>query len=34
MLYPQQNAIRNTLDISGIWDFRTDPDGVGADRAG
>ncbi len=32
MLYPQQNAIRNTLDISGMWDFRTDPDGVGADR--
>jgi beta-glucuronidase len=30
MLYPVQNAIRNTLDLSGIWDFRTDPEGVGA----
>jgi beta-glucuronidase len=24
-----QNAVRNRLDLSGIWDFRVDPDGVG-----
>ncbi len=30
MLYPIQNDIRNKLDISGIWDFQTDPDEVGA----
>lgn len=29
MLYPIQNDVRNKLDISGIWDFKTDPDGVG-----
>ncbi len=29
MLYPIQNNFRNKLDISGIWDFKTDPDGVG-----
>lgn len=29
MLYPQQNDFRNKLDISGIWDFKTDPDHVG-----
>ncbi len=29
MLYPIQNGVRNKLDISGIWDFRTDPDHVG-----
>ncbi|MCU0486315.1 MAG: hypothetical protein MUC85_09440 [Anaerolineales bacterium] len=29
MLYPIQNDIRNKLDISGIWDFKIDPDGVG-----
>lgn len=29
MLYPIQNSIRNKLDLSGIWDFKTDPDGVG-----
>ncbi|MGC9334781.1 MAG: sugar-binding domain-containing protein, partial [Anaerolineae bacterium] len=29
MLYPIQNSIRNKLDISGIWDFQTDPDWVG-----
>ena len=29
MLYPIQNNVRNKLDISGIWDFKTDPDGVG-----
>jgi beta-glucuronidase len=29
MLYPIQNNIRNKLDISGIWDFQTDPDEIG-----
>jgi beta-glucuronidase len=29
MLYPIQNDLRNKLDISGIWDFKTDPDLVG-----
>ncbi|MCU0502739.1 MAG: beta-glucuronidase [Anaerolineae bacterium] len=29
MLYPIQNHVRNKLDISGIWDFKTDPDEVG-----
>jgi beta-glucuronidase len=29
VLYPIQNHVRNKLDISGIWDFKTDPDGVG-----
>lgn len=29
MLYPIQNSVRNKLDISGIWDFKTDPDGIG-----
>lgn len=31
MLYPIQNDVRNTLDLSGIWDFKTDPQGVGED---
>jgi beta-glucuronidase len=29
MLYPIQNDARNRLDLSGIWDFKTDPDAVG-----
>ena len=29
MLYPLQNDVRNKLDLSGIWDFKTDPNGVG-----
>ena len=29
MLYPQQNNVRNKLDLSGIWDFRIDPEGIG-----
>lgn len=29
MLYPIQNSVRNKLDLSGIWDFQIDPDGVG-----
>ena len=28
-LYPQQNAYRNRLDLSGIWNFQLDPEGVG-----
>lgn len=29
MLYPIQNNKRNKLDLSGIWDFKTDPDVIG-----
>lgn len=29
MLYPQQNHVRNKLDLSGIWDFQIDPEQVG-----
>ncbi|GIV76929.1 MAG: beta-glucuronidase [Litorilinea sp.] len=29
MLYPIQNQIRNKMDLSGIWDFQTDPEEVG-----
>lgn len=29
MLYPQQNLFRNKFDLSGIWDFQTDPDLIG-----
>ena len=29
MLYPIQNEFRNLLDLSGIWDFKTDPDEIG-----
>lgn len=29
MLYPIQNNVRNKLDLSGVWDFKTDPEGVG-----
>ena len=29
MLYPIQNNVRNKLDLSGIWDFKCDPDVVG-----
>ena len=29
MLYPVQNNVRNRLDLSGIWDFKTDPEEVG-----
>jgi len=29
MLYPIQNDIRNLFDLSGIWDFRADPDEIG-----
>ena len=29
MLFPQQNDCRNTLDLSGFWSFKLDPDEVG-----
>ncbi len=29
MLYPQQNDVRNRLDLSGFWTFKLDPDEVG-----
>lgn len=29
MLYPIQNNVRNRLDLSGIWDFKTDHEEVG-----
>ncbi len=32
MLYPIQNGVRNRLDLSGIWDFQTDPEEVGEGR--
>ncbi len=32
MLYPVQNGVRNKLDLSGIWDFQIDPQGVGAQQ--
>ncbi|MDQ3855274.1 MAG: beta-glucuronidase [Chloroflexota bacterium] len=33
MLYPVQNDRRNRLDLSGIWDFRADPE-EGGEQAG
>lgn len=30
MLYPQQNDCRNLFDLSGFWDFRLDPEDLGA----
>ncbi|MEE4194236.1 MAG: sugar-binding domain-containing protein, partial [Anaerolineae bacterium] len=32
MLYPIQNEKRNLLDLSGVWDFQTDPQETGADN--
>jgi beta-glucuronidase len=29
MLYPIQNDVRNKLDLSGIWDFKADPEEIG-----
>lgn len=29
MLYPQQNIVRQVLDLSGFWDFQIDPGGTG-----
>jgi beta-glucuronidase len=31
VLYPQQNQYRNLMDLSGVWDFQTDPTGCGED---
>jgi len=33
MLYPIQNESRNKLDLSGIWDFQTDPEEIGEQNA-
>ncbi len=33
MLYPQQNLVRNKLDLSGIWDFKIDPDLIGEQQS-
>lgn len=33
MLFPQQNLSRNKLELSGIWDFRIDPDQIGESQA-
>ncbi len=32
MLYPQQNPARQLIDLSGLWDFHPDPQGVGETR--
>lgn len=32
MLYPQNNRCRTVLDLSGFWEIRTDPDGVGIEK--
>lgn len=32
MLYPQFNALRQVLDLSGFWDFRAETIGIGAGR--
>jgi beta-glucuronidase len=32
MLYPQQNLFRDKLDLSGFWDFQTDPDQTGENK--
>ena len=29
MLYPQQNEIRNVLELSGLWQFKLDPENIG-----
>lgn len=29
MLYPIQSDFRNKLDLSGVWDFKIDPEVVG-----
>jgi beta-glucuronidase len=33
LLYPQQNPLRNVLDISGLWQFRLDPKEEGEAQA-
>lgn len=32
MLYPLQNDFRNKLELSGIWDFQPDPEGLGVEN--
>ncbi|MCC6455977.1 MAG: beta-glucuronidase [Caldilineaceae bacterium] len=32
MLYPIQNNVRNRLDLSGIWDFKRDPEEAGVEQ--
>ncbi len=34
MLYPQSNAYRQMIDLSGFWDFQTDPDAAGKHEQG
>ncbi|MBX6764936.1 MAG: beta-glucuronidase [Rubrobacteraceae bacterium] len=31
-LYPQTNPLRQSVDLSGFWDFRIDPEDVGRER--
>src|SRR5437762_5128285 len=31
MLYPQQNTIRQRIDLSGIWQFQPDPANLGVE---
>lgn len=33
MLFPQDSETRETRNLSGIWSFKADPDGVGVDEA-
>jgi beta-glucuronidase len=33
MLRPQQNAVRNTIDLSGLWNFQIDPEEIGEAEA-
>ncbi|MCA9839832.1 MAG: beta-glucuronidase [Trueperaceae bacterium] len=33
MLYPQQNDVRNVLELSGLWQFKLDPSDVGEAEA-
>ena len=33
MLYPQQNELRNLVDLSGVWDFQTDSEEQGENNA-
>lgn len=32
MLFPQTNAYRQFFDLSGLWEFRFDPDDNGRER--
>lgn len=33
MLYPIRNAYRQTLDLSGFWEFQIDPDDIGVQKS-